>query len=93
MHGHSIYFSYAGRIRAAKALLTTRAAKINSHHSIIDAFETHFPTYQSLDAEPFGKVTRLLSSTSPSEAFAKKYYAEAAHVLDWIKKYRDAQKN
>ena len=90
---NSIYFSYAGRIRAAKALLTTRAAKINSHHSIIDAFETHFPTYQGLDAEPFGEVTRLLNSTSPSETFAKKYYAEAAHVLDWIKKFRDAQKN
>ncbi len=90
---NSIYFSYAGRIRAAKALLTTRAAKINSHHSIIDAFETHFPTYQSLNAEPFGEVTRLLNTTSSSEDFAKKYYAEAAHVLDWIKKYRDAQKN
>jgi sulfite reductase (ferredoxin) len=90
---NSIYFSYAGRIRAAKALLTTRAVKINSHHSIIDAFEKHFPTFQSLDAESFGKVTRLLNSTSPSETFAKKYYAEAAHALNWIKKFRNAQKN
>lgn len=90
---NSIYFSYASRIRAAKALLTTRAAKINSHHSIIDAFETHFPTYRSLDAKSFGEVTRLLNSTSPSEVFAKKYYAEAAHTLNWIKKFRDAQKN
>ncbi len=90
---NSIYFSYASRIRAAKALLTTRAAKINSHHSIIDAFETHFPTYQSLDAKTFGEITRLLNSSSPSEVFAKKYYAEAAHTLNWIKKFRDAQKN
>jgi sulfite reductase (ferredoxin) len=90
---NSIYFSYAGRIRAAKALLTTRAAKINSHHSIIDAFETHFPTYQGLDAKPFGEITRLLNSTSPSEAFANKYYAEAEHVLNWIKQFRNAQKN
>jgi sulfite reductase (ferredoxin) len=90
---NSIYFSYASRIRAAKALLTTQTAKINSHHSIIDAFETHFPSYQSLEDKPFGEVTRLLNSTSPSENFAKKYYAEATHTLSWIKKFRDAQKN
>jgi hypothetical protein len=35
----------------------------------------------------------LLNSSSPSEVFAKKYYAEAAHTLNWIKKFRDAQKN
>jgi sulfite reductase (ferredoxin) len=90
---NSIYFSYAARIRAAKALLTTRAAKINSHHSIINAFEKHFPTFQSLDAESFSKATRLLNNTSPNETFAKKYYAEAAHALNWIKNFRNAQKN
>lgn len=89
----SIYFSYASRIRAAKALLTTRNAKINSHHSIIDAFETHFPSYQGLATKPFGEVTRLLNSISPSKSFAKAYYAEATHALNWIKKYRDAQNN
>lgn len=90
---NSIYYSYAARIRAAKALLTTRAAKINTHHSIIDAFDTHFPNYRSLKNESFGTVTRLLNSTSPSEAFANDYYAEAKHVMDWIKLFRDAQKN
>lgn len=90
---NSIYYSYAGRIRAAKALLTTRAAKINSHHSIIDAFETHFPTYSSIENASFSEVTRLLNTTSPSEAFAHQYYDEALHVLDWIKDYRHAQQN
>jgi sulfite reductase (ferredoxin) len=90
---NSIYYSYAARIRAAKALLTTRAAKINTHHSIIDAFDTHFPNYRSLHNESFGTVTRLLNVTSPSEAFANDYYAEAKHVTDWIKLFRDAQKN
>jgi sulfite reductase (ferredoxin) len=90
---NSIYYSYAGRIRAAKALLTTRSAKINSHHSIIDAFETHFPTYSSIENASFSKVTRLLNTTSPSEAFAHQYYNEALHVLDWIKDYRHAQQN
>ena len=90
---NSIYYSYATRIRAAKALLTTRAAKINSHHSIIDAFETHFPTYQSLGGNTFGKTTRLLNTTSPSELFAKEYYEEALHALNWIKNVRNAQQN
>lgn len=90
---NSIYYSYAGRIRAAKALLTTRAAKINSHHSIIDAFETYFPTYSSIENASFSEVTRLLNTTSPSEAFAHQYYDEALHVLDWIKNYRHAQQN
>ena len=90
---NSIYYSYAGRIRAAKALLTTRSAKINSHHSIIDAFETHFPTYHSLDKISFGEVTRLLNTNSPNEAFANSYYNEALHLMDWIKEFRNAQQN
>jgi len=90
---NSIYYSYATRIRAAKALLTTRAAKINSHHSIIDAFETHFPTYQSLGGNTFGETTRLLNTTSPSQLFAKEYYEEALHALNWIKNVRNAQQN
>lgn len=91
--GNSIYYSYAGRIRAAKALLTTRSAKINSHHSIIDAFETHFPSYSSIGEDTFGSITRLLNTTSPSEAFAHQYYNEALHVLNWIKDFRNAQQN
>lgn len=90
---NSIYYSYAGRIRAAKALLTTRAAKINSHHSIVDAFETHFPSYSSIENDTFGNITRLLNSTSPSESFAKIYLREAKHVIEWIKNVRNAQKN
>lgn len=89
----SIYNSYSGRIRAAKALLTTRSAKINSHHSIIDAFENNFPTYQSLEGGSFAEITRLLNSTAPSKAFAERYYNETVHVLNWIKEYRNAQQN
>jgi sulfite reductase (ferredoxin) len=90
---NSIYYSYAARIRAAKALLTTRAAKINSHHSIIDAFDTHFPTYTSVHNKSFGTTTRLLNSTSPNEAFANEYFNDSKQVLNWIKNYRDAQRN
>ncbi len=90
---NSIYYSYAARIRAAKALLTTRAAKINSHHSIIDAFDTHFPTYTSVHNKSFGTTTRLLNSTSPNEAFANEYFNDSKEVLNWIKNYRDAQRN
>ena len=90
---NSIYYSYSGRIRAAKALLTTRSAKINSHHSIIDAFETHFPSYHSKENNSFSEITRLLNTTSPSKAFATKYFEEALHVLDWIKDFRNAQQN
>jgi len=90
---NTIYYSYAGRIRAAKALLTTRAAKINSHHSIIDAFETHFPSYHGKNNMSFSEVTRQLNTTSPSEPFANQYYVEALHVLEWIKDFRNAQQN
>lgn len=91
--GNSIYYSYSGSIRAAKALLTTRSAKINSHHSIIDAFEAQFPEYQSLKGYTFGKHIRLLNTTSPSENFARHYFDEAVHVMNWIKDYRHAQEN
>ncbi|MGB0254695.1 MAG: HEPN domain-containing protein [Flavobacteriaceae bacterium] len=90
---NSVYYSYAGSIRAAKALLTTRAAKINSHHSIIDAFETHFPTYQSISGKTFGEIVRLLNTTSPSEDFTHYYFDEAVHVMNWIKDFRHAQQN
>ncbi len=90
---NSIYLSYAGRIRAAKALLTTVSAKTNSHHSIIDAFETHFSEYRSIHNKPFGSITRLLNEESPSKEFAENYYNEATHVFNWIKKVRNAQHN
>ena len=74
-------------------LTTTRSAKINSHHSIIDAFETHFPTYHSTAKISFGEVTRQLNTNSPSEAFANSYYEEVLHLMDWIKEFRHAQQN
>lgn len=90
---NSIYFSYASRIRAAKALLTTRAAKINSHDSIIDAFEAHFPLYQSISGASFGEITRQLNTKSPSKKLAQQYYDETFHALNWIKDYRHVQQN
>ncbi len=89
---NSIYYSYAARIRAAKALLTTRAAKINSHHSIIDAFDTHFPTYTSVHNKSFGTTTRLLNSTSPSEAFANEYFNDSRGSVELDKKLQRCAK-
>ena len=87
---NSIYYAYAAQIRAAKALLTTVQAKINSHQSIIEAFDTHFYDFKSAHDESFEVAVQAMNQQSPSQDFAETYLAQAKQVLIWIKSKSNA---
>jgi sulfite reductase (ferredoxin) len=82
---NSIYYAYAAQIRAAKALLTTAQAKINSHQSIISSFDTHFSDYTSIFGASFADTVQAINEHSPDQEFAEKYLAQAKQVYSWIK--------
>ena len=87
---NSIYYAYAAQIRAAKALLTTVQAKINSHQSIIEAFDTHFSDFKTAYGQSFEMAVQAINQQSPNKAFAETYLAQAKQVLIWIKSKSNA---
>jgi len=87
----SIYHSYAAQIRAAKAILTTVNAKINTQKSILEAFDIHFPNFSQLRSEGFEKTVLQMDKESPSEDFSLAYLKQAVEHIQWIKNFRDEQ--
>ncbi len=81
----SIYLSYAGGIRAAKALLTSKNATINTHESIIVSFDTHFPTFSKSTGKKFSDVIKQIEQNKPSKNFALHYFDQVKTTIEWIK--------
>lgn len=87
----SIYHSYSGQVKAAKALLTTVKAKTNSHHSILIAFDEHFGDYGSSKETSFKELVGKMNQVPPSESFANSYLEQAKELVEWIKNKRNEQ--
>ena len=88
---NSVYFSYAALIRAAKAILTSAEARTNSHHSIIVAFDEHFPSCQTALGFSFRDAVKAIENSDNTLTFAKEYLAKAKTILNWIRKEADAR--
>lgn len=88
---NGIYFSYSALIRAAKAILTTVQARINSHHSIIVAFDEHFPNCKTDLGFSFRDAVKAIENNDNTIAFAKDYVVHAKAILNWIKNKADAR--
>ncbi|MEJ6624599.1 MAG: nitrite reductase, partial [Flavobacteriaceae bacterium] len=87
----AVYHAYNGRIRAAKALLTSVQAKTNSHASIIEGFDEHFPAYAKTFDESFKRGIQEFTSQSADRAFAEEFVQKTLNTIAWIKKERDEQ--
>ena len=87
----AVYHAYNGRIRAAKALLTSVQAKTNSHASIIEGFDEHFPAYAKTFDESFKREIQEFTSQSADRAFAEEFVQKTLNTIAWIKKERDEQ--
>jgi len=89
----SIYHSFSGQIRAAKAILTTKNAATNSHESIIQSFDSYFPDYSNEKGITFLENINKINKEEPSENFAASYLTTAKKSILWIKNQRNEQVN
>ena len=83
-YSDAIYHAYNARIRGAKAVLTRTDAKINSHASIIAAFDPEFPEYESENKVAFKDAVLEFKKEEPSKSFTSKYVEQTQPLLLWI---------
>lgn len=83
--GDSIYFSYSALIHAAKGLLLDHGRHVNTHHSLIQDFETYFIVEKRLDSlSSFKDLALQINKEAPSETFAKRYQQEVNAYISKI---------
>ncbi len=83
----AVYHAYNARVRAAKAILTKGNAKINSHASIIDAFDPEYPEYEKEKGLSFKEEIVKVQNNKPSAYFAKNYVEQTQPLLLWIENH------
>ena len=83
-YSDAIYHAYNARIRGAKAVLTRTDAKINSQASIIAAFDSKFPEYESENKVAFKDAVLEFKKEEPSKSFTSKYVEQTQPLLLWI---------
>ncbi len=83
----AVYHAYNARVRAAKAILTKGNAKINSHASIIDAFDPEYPEYKKEKGLSFKEEIVKVQNNKPSAYFAKNYVEQTQPLLLWIENH------
>ena len=83
----AVYHAYNARVRAAKAILTKGNAKINSHASIIDAFDPEYPEYEKEKGLSFKEDIVKVQNNKPSAYFAKNYVEQTQPLLLWIENH------
>ena len=88
--GDATYHAYNGRIRAAKALLTSAEAKTNSHASIIETFDSHFPLFKEERSRSFIEGIEEFKNKPSDEEFAISFLKETEETIQWIKNSRNA---
>jgi sulfite reductase (ferredoxin) len=87
----AVYHAYNGRIRAAKALLTSNEQKTNSHKTIIDGFDIQFPHFKESNGVTFKEGIKNFTQKSPDTSFAKNFIQETQSIIAWVKKERNAK--
>lgn len=83
----AVHHAYNARVRAAKAILTQGNAKINSHASIIDAFDPQYPEYTKEKGLSFKEDILKMQKNKPTASFAKIYVEQTQSLLLWIENH------
>lgn len=88
----SIYHSYSVFVSAAKGLLLSKQVNTNTHHGILQDFDTHFVQSGAFVFENgFRAQVLQINKQEPSETFAKNYLEEARRFLAAAKQQRELQ--
>ena len=92
-YGDSIYHSYSVFIQAAKAILLDAGLHVNTHHALINDFDTQFVANGKFELGKSFKDTVLqINKTEPSQNFASSYFSEALKFFNDVKNYRESNK-
>lgn len=85
----SIYHSYTSLVNTAKAVLTSQGEKTNTQTGIIKSFDRVFVETEKVQLETtFAELVYQINTNKPTEAFAKKYIADARVFYQQIDTYR-----
>ena len=87
--GDATCHAYNGRIRTAKALLTSVDAKNNSHASIIEGFDSYFPAFETEQSSSFSEGIEDFRNKQSDECFANIFLEETKKTIQWIKNSRN----
>jgi sulfite reductase (ferredoxin) len=88
----SIYHSYSAFVIGAKALLLSKDVACNSQHQIIESFEEHWVATKAFALESsFAELALQINKEEPSEAFAKRYLAQARAFVRQVQDVRETQ--
>ena len=89
----SLYHSYAAMVHAAKGLLLTRDVVASTQAKVLGHFDEEF-TEQGLFSFPLNSLKSQafeINNHSPSDNFAKAYYAEALKFVESAKVFHASQ--
>lgn len=88
----AIYNSYNSFVIGAKALLLSEDVKCNTQIGILKSFDEQFKNKAPFQSESsFEEQVLTLKKTEPSEAFALRFFAEAAEFLGKVRAFRASQ--
>lgn len=86
----AVYHAYAASIRAGKALLLARDAKVNAHESILSGFDAQFPGFALSLGRQYADLVGEINGHAPTRDFAASYLQGVQATMEWIKTYRHA---
>ncbi|MDB5243671.1 MAG: nitrite reductase, partial [Spirosoma sp.] len=89
----AVYHAYNTFITGSRAALMSRDIPTNTQHGIISDFDRTFagePDFHHAEGE-FKTLVFSINKLEPSEAFARRFLAEAEAFLPTIQSYREAQ--
>lgn len=85
----AIYYSYSAIVNTAKALLTAKGKKTNTHHKIITDFNEVFVAEGEINVgSDFEAFVCQIHQHEPSEEFAKYYLKESRKFYNLVEEYR-----
>jgi sulfite reductase (ferredoxin) len=90
VYADSIYYSYAGFINTAKALLLNHQVQCNTQTGILKDFDANFTAKRLYSgAESFTELVLQINKNEPSAEFAASYLQQAKAFNDFAKAYKE----
>ena len=89
-YADSIYYTYAGFINTAKALLLNHQVQCNTQTGILKDFDAHFTEkglYSGTDS--FKELVLQINKNEPGAEFASSYLQQAKDFVTYAKAYKE----
>jgi sulfite reductase (ferredoxin) len=85
-YGDAIYHTYSAGIHTAKALLLKNEIRCNTHHGIINDFDTHlYENFRFNGFNSFKEFLLQINQNKPEKKFAEKYFGDVNEFVGQVK--------